>query len=110
MYRHIILTNQIFRGRQTRLPKARNYRFRVIEFDSHNRRIVLSVNAYFAGKEQKDVEEYLAKHPTKVVPVTEIVDAPESTETPSSEKPVEEQPEVSEAPEAENSNPASDAN
>jgi small subunit ribosomal protein S1 len=46
---------------------------RVIEFDSHNRRIVLSVNAYFAGKEQKDIEEYLAKHPTKTVAVAEMV-------------------------------------
>jgi len=48
---------------------------RVIEFDSHNRRIVLSVNAYFSGKEQKDIEEYLAKHPTRMVSVGEIVAA-----------------------------------
>jgi small subunit ribosomal protein S1 len=66
---------------------------RVIEFDTHNRRIVLSVNAYFAGKEQKDVEEYLAKHPTKVVPVADIVDEPEQIPvTASEEKPVSEEP------------------
>jgi small subunit ribosomal protein S1 len=46
---------------------------RVIEFDSHNRRIVLSVNAYFTGREQKEVEEYLAKHPTRIVPITDLV-------------------------------------
>jgi small subunit ribosomal protein S1 len=54
---------------------------RVIEFDSHNRRIVLSVNAYFAGKEQKDIEEYLAKHPTKTVVVAEIVGAADESLT-----------------------------
>ena len=48
---------------------------RVIEFDSHNRRIVLSVNAYFSGKEQKEIEEYLAKHPTRAVSVADMVGA-----------------------------------
>jgi len=48
---------------------------RVIEFDSHNRRIVLSVNAYFSGKEQKDIEEYLANHPTRAVSVADMVGA-----------------------------------
>ncbi len=47
---------------------------RVIEFDSHNRRIVLSVNAYFSGKDHKEVEDYLAKHPTKAIPIAEMVD------------------------------------
>ncbi len=71
---------------------------RVIEFDSHNRRIVLSVNAYFAGKEQQEVEEYMAKHPTKAVPVAELVG--EQSEpvppAPAEENPSEEEPKAPE--------------
>jgi small subunit ribosomal protein S1 len=47
---------------------------RVIEFDSHNRRIVLSVDAYFSGREKADIEAYVAKHPTKVIPVADMVE------------------------------------
>jgi small subunit ribosomal protein S1 len=50
---------------------------RVIEFDSHNRRIILSVDAYFSGREKADIEAYVSKHPTKVVPVSDIVESPE---------------------------------
>jgi small subunit ribosomal protein S1 len=82
---------------------------RVIEFDSHNRRIVLSVNAYFAGKEQKDIEEYLAKHPTKAVSVVDIVGEQEQMaasvgEEPAAEQPVTEQP-VTEEPGQDNNPP-----
>jgi small subunit ribosomal protein S1 len=65
---------------------------RVIEFDSHNRRIVLSVNAYFAGKEQKEVEEYLAKHPTKAVPVADLVSDIAPIEAGIEEQPIIEEP------------------
>ena len=47
---------------------------RVIEFDTHNRRIILSVEAYFSGREKEEMEAYIAKHPTKVVPVSDIVE------------------------------------
>jgi small subunit ribosomal protein S1 len=47
---------------------------RVIEFDSANRRIVLSATAYFSGKEETEIQEYLAKHPTKEIPVSDIVE------------------------------------
>lgn len=47
---------------------------RVIEFDSGNRRIVLSVNAYFSGREQEDMEAYLAAHPTKEIAVSDLVE------------------------------------
>ncbi|UCE67969.1 MAG: 30S ribosomal protein S1 [Candidatus Zixiibacteriota bacterium] len=47
---------------------------RVIEFDSNNRRIVLSVNAFFSGKEQEEVEKYLAAHPTKEITVSDMVE------------------------------------
>jgi small subunit ribosomal protein S1 len=75
---------------------------RVIEFDSHNRRIVLSVNAYFAGKEQKDVEEYLAKHPTKIVPVADMLEAPETVTAPIGEELISEEPklDIDSAPDA----------
>ncbi|MEE9553298.1 MAG: 30S ribosomal protein S1 [candidate division Zixibacteria bacterium] len=58
---------------------------KVIEFDSHNRRIILSVDAYLTGREETEVEAYLAKHPTKVVPVADLVEDSEaliSVETP----------------------------
>jgi small subunit ribosomal protein S1 len=78
---------------------------RVIEFDSHNRRIVLSVNAFFSGREQKDVEEYLAKHPTRVVPAAEMVQD-EVIVAP----PVEEIPEISAPPAAPDAEPPAEAN
>ncbi len=53
---------------------------RVIEFDIHNRRIILSVEAYFASREKEEMEAYLTKHPTKVVPVSDIVDDKELME------------------------------
>ncbi len=46
---------------------------RVIEFDSHNRRIVLSVDSYFSGKEKADVEAFVAKHPTRSIPVADMI-------------------------------------
>lgn len=73
---------------------------RVIEFDSHNRRIVLSVNAYFSGKEQKEVEEYMAKHPTKAVSVAEMAVTPEEVTVVVPEQATVESPaEISETPE-----------
>ncbi len=47
---------------------------KVIEFDSGNRRIVLSVTSFFSGKESGDFEEFIAKHPTKTVAVSDIVE------------------------------------
>ncbi len=47
---------------------------KVIEFDSHNRRIILSVDAYLNGRQDADIAAYLAKHPTKVMPVADMVD------------------------------------
>lgn len=47
---------------------------RVIEFDSNNRRIVLSVNSYFSGKEKQEVEAYLAAHPTREITVSDMVE------------------------------------
>ena len=67
---------------------------RVIEFDSNNRRIVLSVNAFFSGKEQEEVEKYLTAHPTKEITVSDMVkNAHEITAAPASgeEKPSETQ-------------------
>lgn len=45
---------------------------KVIEFDTEDHRIVLSVNAYFASKEQDDLERYAVAHPTKTVRIDEI--------------------------------------
>lgn len=61
---------------------------RVIEFDSHNRRIVLSVNAYFSGRDQKELEEYLARHPTRTVTAADAVASPEEAGIVVAERPV----------------------
>ncbi len=45
---------------------------RVIEFDPTNRRIVLSVEAYFKDRDRAELEAYIAAHPTVVTPVAEI--------------------------------------
>ncbi len=45
---------------------------KVIESDPDDRRIVLSVNAYFESREKADLERYLAAHPTKTVQLSEI--------------------------------------
>jgi small subunit ribosomal protein S1 len=47
---------------------------RVIEFDRPQRKIILSVSAYFKGKEKAELEAFLAKHPTKTIKVEELVE------------------------------------
>jgi small subunit ribosomal protein S1 len=47
---------------------------RVIEFDRPQRKIVLSVTAYFKGREKAELEAFLAKHPTKTIKVEELVE------------------------------------
>jgi small subunit ribosomal protein S1 len=44
---------------------------KVIEFDPTNRRIVLSVDAYYKDRDRAELEEYLAAHPTVAAPVSE---------------------------------------
>lgn len=45
----------------------------VIEFDSKNRKIVLSVDAYYAVREREELEKFLAQHPTRTVKVQDVV-------------------------------------
>lgn len=60
---------------------------RVIEFDSNNHRIVLSVSSYFAGKEKQEVEAYLQAHPTRDITVSDMVEnAEEITASPKTER------------------------
>jgi small subunit ribosomal protein S1 len=47
---------------------------RVIEFDSKNRKILLSVDAYYAVRERSELDNFLAAHPTKTIKVEEIVE------------------------------------
>ncbi len=47
---------------------------KVIEFDRFGKRIVLSVEAYYRGREKTELEAFLAKHPTKTLKVEEIVE------------------------------------
>jgi len=46
---------------------------RVVEFDRNERKIVLSVNSYFEGREASDLDRYLAAHPTKTVTIGEAI-------------------------------------
>ena len=55
---------------------------RVIEFDSNNHRIVLSVNSYFAGKEKQEVEAYMQAHPTREITVSDLVENSEEISAP----------------------------
>ncbi|MFQ6002203.1 MAG: 30S ribosomal protein S1 [Candidatus Zixiibacteriota bacterium] len=47
---------------------------KVIEFDRTGKRIVLSVDAYYRGREKAELDAFLAKHPTKTLKVEEIVE------------------------------------
>jgi len=47
---------------------------KVIEFDHQGKKIVLSVEAYYRGREKAELDAFLAKHPTKTQKVEEIVE------------------------------------
>jgi small subunit ribosomal protein S1 len=69
---------------------------KVIEFDSQGKKILLSVEAYYRGREQKELDAFLANHPTKTQKVEEIVE-----ERPKLEKAEEAQGEAKEAADSE---------
>lgn len=70
---------------------------KVIEFDQHNRKIVLSVDAYYRNRESNEIQEYLANHPILATKVADVVPSiPETIgdreslgETQEDQKPVE---------------------
>ena len=47
---------------------------KVIEFDSQGKKVLLSVEAYYRGREQKELDAFLARHPTRTQKVEEIVE------------------------------------
>lgn len=47
---------------------------RVIEFDSKNRRIILSVDAYYAVREQDELDKFIAKHPTRSIKLQDVLE------------------------------------
>jgi len=47
---------------------------KVIEFDRAGKKIVLSVGAYYRGREKAELEAFLIEHPTKTLKVEEIVE------------------------------------
>jgi small subunit ribosomal protein S1 len=47
---------------------------KVIEFDQGAKRIVLSVEAYYRGREKTELDAFSARHPTKTLKVEEIVE------------------------------------
>ena len=47
---------------------------KVIEFDHPGKKIVLSVEAYYRGREKTELDDFLANHPTKTQKVEEIVE------------------------------------
>jgi len=50
---------------------------KVIEFDKENKKIVLSVSAYFKNKERQDYDDYMAKQGQEKVTVEEMVSTDE---------------------------------
>jgi small subunit ribosomal protein S1 len=46
---------------------------RVIEFDSKNRKIILSVDAYYAVREKEELEKFIAKYPTRTLKIKDVV-------------------------------------
>ena len=47
---------------------------KIIEFDPTNKRIVLSVDAYYRDRDHAELDRFLAHHPTRSVAVGEMVD------------------------------------
>ena len=47
---------------------------KVIEFDHPGKKIVLSVEAYYRGREKTELDDFLGMHPTKTQKVEEIVE------------------------------------
>jgi len=45
----------------------------VIEFDRPQHKVVLSVTAYYKKREQNELEQFVAGHPTRTVPMTDVV-------------------------------------
>ncbi len=74
---------------------------KIIEFDPTNKRIVLSVDAYYRDKERSEFEEFLAAHPTRTVAVAETVGETPPAEEASKEPAEEETPEEKAAQEEE---------
>jgi small subunit ribosomal protein S1 len=50
---------------------------KVVEFDRHAHRIVLSVEAYYKDKERSEFESYLSSHPVRTQKVDELVTRPD---------------------------------
>jgi small subunit ribosomal protein S1 len=77
---------------------------KVIEFDHPGKKIVLSVEAYYRGKEKTELDAFLAMHPTKTQKVEEIVEerpqlAPGEERKEEPKEPKEEVKETAPAPE-----------
>ncbi len=53
---------------------------RVIEFDGKNRRIVLSVKAFFRDRERAEIDEYLSSHPVSATVIGDVVSVNEVEE------------------------------
>jgi len=61
---------------------------KVIEFDGKNRRIVLSVKAYFRDRERAEIDDYLQNHPVETTVIGDVVSVDNKagqTETPVAE-------------------------
>ncbi|MCD6162154.1 MAG: 30S ribosomal protein S1 [candidate division Zixibacteria bacterium] len=63
---------------------------RVIEFDSKNHKIILSVEAYYAVRERDDLDKFLTDHPTRTIKIQDTVaESFEDNKQPKAEKPEE---------------------
>ncbi|MBN2708915.1 MAG: 30S ribosomal protein S1 [Calditrichaceae bacterium] len=59
---------------------------KVIEFDKENKKIVLSVSAYFKDKERKDYEDYMTKQGAAKTTIEEVAKVKAEPETPVEEQ------------------------
>ena len=70
---------------------------KVIEIDTTQRKIVLSVREYLRGREREEIEEYRRSHQPKPVTVEEMVERPEEPTRPSETAETEAAPSKTEA-------------
>ncbi|MBD3232134.1 MAG: 30S ribosomal protein S1 [candidate division Zixibacteria bacterium] len=80
---------------------------KVIEFEQHNRKIVLSVSAYYKNKEEQEMQDYLAAHPTKTTKMGEVVEEKPKIEAEEPAEEAESKPDTEES--SEETEPKGDA-
>jgi small subunit ribosomal protein S1 len=91
---HLLARPELHRPDQA-FSEGEELPLKVIEFDRHAHRIVLSVEAYYKDKERAEYESYISSHPIRTQKIGELVNPPDipvppmPSENSSSENPTE---------------------